>query len=39
MFAVIALFVTVTALIVVSVQPYNLLGDPWRSRLQRRFRR
>lgn len=39
MFAVIALFITVTALVVASMQPYNLLGDPWRGRLQRRFRR
>ncbi len=39
MFAVIALFITVAALVVASVQPYNLLGDPWRGRLQRRFRR
>lgn len=39
MFAVIALFLTVAAIVVASVQPYNLLGSPWRHRLQRRFRR
>lgn len=39
LFLVIALFITVTALVVASMQPYNLLGDPWRLRLQRRFRR
>lgn len=39
LFLLITLFITVTALVVASVQPYNLLGDPWRLRLQRRFRR
>lgn len=39
MFAVIALAITISAFIAVSVQPYNLVGDPWLARLQRRFRR
>lgn len=39
LFLVITLFITVIALVVASMQPYNLLGDPWRLRFQRRFRR